>query len=123
MPLSDDDIFKIASAWPRLQSIDLSYSYKAGRTSIMSLRYLVTLCPQLTSLSISLKLKKEVHVLAPTPTSPHPLEELSLGFTTADDALVTIHQLKPLFPNLTDVTTYGTAGTNLLTGLLHSDST
>jgi hypothetical protein len=124
MPLCDGDVFKIASAWPRLEYIDLHFSRATEKPSFLSLQHLAALCPRLTNLAISLDPGKEVPVLDAPPVLAHPLEELILGIPDADNALVIVRHLKSLFPNLNlkSISSYSTGEGSVLMELFHSNT-
>jgi hypothetical protein len=122
MPLSDGDVFKIASAWPWLEYIDLHFSRETEKPSFLSLQHLAALCPRLTNLAISLDTGKEVPVLDAPLVLAHPLEELILGIPDADDALVIVRHLKSLFPNLNSISSYSTDEGSVLMELFRSDT-
>ncbi|KAF9461800.1 hypothetical protein BDZ94DRAFT_1263022 [Collybia nuda] len=105
MPLSDADVYKMVTAWPRLTYIDFCFPTEDDQPSFLSLQHIATHSPFLESVLISLDSSVDVPVI--TPKKSHPLKEIRLGLTDVDDMPVLVQHLRSLFPKLEDIALYG----------------
>ena len=89
MPYSDEDVFEIATAWPKIECMVLPPPCEeVQRPSLTSLKFLTRFCPRLELLSMSLNVNRADsfdpgqeqwrHLEAVVLAGPHPLVELNL---------------------------------------------
>lgn len=98
--MSDEDVEKIASAWPRAEHIGLPDRVIPGHIqslpSIAALSSFARLCPELRELNMVIDARGTTEL--PPPILDHHLESLSVGPSWIDSAIVVASYIDCIFP-------------------------
>jgi hypothetical protein len=119
--LSNRDLERMASAWPELRTLRLSWDTGNHRPNLSSLQVFARHCPKLRHLEYALETRSLPPELGDDVVSVHPLEIFGVLWSSADSDLhATARHLDLLFPQLKEIPYRSDSDWGRIQNMLHS---